>query len=298
MPYLVAVMGPTASGKSDFAEALATLLHAQLINADAFHVYRGLDIGTNKPHNRTLYRLLDLKDANESFGLGEWIALALIELEELYASGRNVVLVGGTGLYIRALLEEWSEVGTAPSAELRERLALAERDKGLEGLIQQLCQLDPGGAQAIDLNNPVRVRRALEKLLEDSPSIQNQLPPFTVLKVGLNWSTEILWKRIEERTNLLLASGWPEEVEELLASGARVDGPGFRAIGYTLVARYLQGLLGFEDLLLRIAQQTRQYAKRQRTWLRSEPGLLFLDCKSKLDIDPQRAVDFLPSGRS
>lgn len=296
MPHLVAVMGPTASGKSDFAEALAERLDAQLINADAFHVYRGLDIGTNKPLSRERYRLVDLKGPNEAFGLGEWISLALQDLNSLFDQGQSAVLVGGTGLYIRALLEEWSEVSIAPSPELRERIAAEEESNGLESLIAQLRELDPEGSQRIDLNNPVRVRRALEKLLDDSPTIPNRLPAFSVLKVGLEWPSDTLWRRIQVRTQCLLEQGWPEEVQGLLKCGARIDGPGFRAIGYTLVAQYLQGLLGFEDLLLRITQETRQYAKRQRTWMRSEPDLVFLDCQSKLDIDPQRAMDLLPSG--
>src|SRR5205085_344215 len=115
-------MGPTASGKSSLAEALAEQLDAQLINADAFQVYRGMDIGTGKSSCKERYLLLDLVSPSQQFGLGEWLRLAVVELERLFAEGRSAIVVGGTGLYIRALMEEYAEISSAPDPQLRSEL--------------------------------------------------------------------------------------------------------------------------------------------------------------------------------
>lgn len=283
--WLIAVMGPTASGKSVVAETLAEELSAKLLNADAFHVYRGFDVGTNKPAEKDRYRLLDLKDPNELFGLGEWISFAQAELRASYAAGENVVVVGGTGLYIRALFEQWSYLSGAPDPELRETLCGDEERLGLASLAERLHILDPAAAEQIDLANPARVRRALERALSPASPIENQLPPFRKLKVGLVQSVDRLNACIDARSQHLLKAGWIEEVELLRDSGVRENFPAMRAIGYRTVLGLIEGALSANEAISEIQLLTRQYAKRQRTWLRSEPNLRRLDADGLLEGD-------------
>lgn len=270
-------MGPTASGKSLLAESLADRLSAVLINADAFQVYRGLDIGTNKPSNIQRYRLIDIKSPNESFGLGEWIGLAHRELRQAFSTGRNVIVVGGTGLYVRALFEQWTDLGKAPNPELRESLMDQERREGAEALVLRLKELDAEAASRLDLANPQRVRRALERVLEPTGRIENVLPPFRTAKFALSVEVDKLNKRITDRTRLLLSRGWIEEVEALLSIGVTKDSPAMRAIGYRSVLGLIEGAMTAEQAEEEISLLTRQYAKRQRTWLRKEPNLRWLD---------------------
>lgn len=272
-PVLVAVMGPTASGKSGFAEAIAESLDAQLLNADAFQVYRGLDIGTAKPVDRSRYRLLDLVDPDEAFGVGAWVRHASAELAALWAEGRNVVVVGGTGLSIRALFEEYAGMSDAPDPQIRAELVELEARQGSAALQQLLKEEDPEAFATIDLSNPLRVRRALEKLRTTSPELVVTLPPYTKVKVAVEVSREILAERIDARVRRMLDAGWESELLGLRCRGYGENAPGMRAIGYRDVGQLVDGLLGRDEAVAAIAQSTRRYAKRQQTWLRSEPYL-------------------------
>lgn len=272
-PFLLAVMGPTGSGKSSLAEHLANQTGAQLINADAFMVYRGFDIGTNKPSGRQRYRLLDLKAPTEEFGVGEYVLLAQAAIWEAWRSGRSAIVVGGTGLYIRALFEQWQDLSPLPDPGLRAKLEARLSHEGLTTLVAELRSIAPEVAARTDLQNPVRVRRALERILEPSEPIKLELPPCPRLKIGLVPSVSDLDQALAERTAKLLASGWLEEVQLLASQGVRDDSPAMRAIGYRTLLRVLGGDCELSEALSRITLETRQYAKRQRTWLRSEPNL-------------------------
>ncbi len=263
-------MGPTASGKSEVAERLADRLDAQLINADAFQIYRGFDIGTNKPDRREAYALLDIKDPHEPFGVGEWIAGAIEVLNACYTVGRHAVIVGGTGYYIRALMDEWQDLAAAPDPALRDELERLREEQGLEALAQRLVELDPGRAASIDLQNPHRVRRALERALAPTEPIRFVLPPFRKLKWGLSTDVETLNERIDARVEEMVTRGWLEEVERLLRSGVAESDAAMRAIGYRSLAQVVENDVSIEEAIEIIKRETRQYAKRQRTWLRSE----------------------------
>lgn len=270
-PLLVAVMGPTGSGKTDLAEWLADRLGAQLINADAFMVYRRVDIGTNKPEARERYRLLDIKEPFEEIGVGEWVGEAASILSGLYAEGRSAVVVGGTGLYIRALFEEWSNLYPPPARALRASLEEELRAKGLPALVERLVRLAPERAAQIDLRNPMRVRRALEILQGGEAPTAYELLPFRKWKIGLDLPTEDLDERLRLRTAKLLASGWLEEVQSLAEEGVTADCAAMRAIGYRTLLRVVGGEIDLEEATPSILLETRRYAKRQRTWLRTEP---------------------------
>lgn len=264
-------MGPTASGKSRLAEALAAEMGARLLNADAFQVYRGLDIGTAKPSARESYELLDLVDPSESFSVGKWLAGVIPILERLWDERQPGVVVGGTGLYVRALFEGYFDIAPPPDPELREAL----RSRDVDSLVAELCERAPDIANSLDLKNPARVRRALEKL-DTAPSPPIQIPPFVKLKLGLLPDLAILAKSIEARVGAMFATGWVEEVRALLASGVQRDDPGMAALGYREVVDVLEGKMKQAEAKQIIVLRTRQYAKRQLTWLRKEPGLINL----------------------
>ena len=288
-------MGPTGSGKSAVAEEIAARTGAQLVSADAFMVYRGFDIGTNKPADRSRYELIDIVDPDEGFGVGRWVSLAAEVLGKTWDEGRSAVVVGGTGLYVRALFEQYDDLKPAPDPALRAELGRREREEGLEALVAELIERDPGAEQSVDLRNPVRVRRALERLADDRPTIEVALPPYAKAKFALNPPKQALDARLEERAAQMFDSGWPEEVSGLLRAGVERCGPGFRAIGYDCIVDLLDGKLSRAEALERVVAKTRQYAKRQRTWLRSEPGAVLIPV-GQSDAEPgQRAIDMIMS---
>ncbi|HVT13082.1 MAG TPA: tRNA (adenosine(37)-N6)-dimethylallyltransferase MiaA [Fimbriimonadaceae bacterium] len=270
-PLLLAIMGPTASGKTALAEDLAGRLEARLINADAFQVYRGLDVGTAKPARREDYELIDIKEPNEAFGVGGWTHLAQAILASAFARNRNVIVVGGTGLYIRALFEEYASMAAEPDPEVRARL----NETNIEELRERLRRLDPAIAARTDMANPVRVRRALERL-EGKPMDPVRLPPFRKVKLGLLPPTDLLDERIARRTSEMVHNGWIQEIERLSQEGFRRGDPGFRAIGYRTLWDHLERKIGLDEAIATTIAETRRYAKRQRTWLRSEPELVEL----------------------
>ncbi len=273
-------MGPTGIGKSDLAERLASSLNAVLVNADAFMVYRGFDIGTNKPDNRGDYQLLDIRDPTESFGVGEWISLALPILQDAFNHHRSVVVVGGTGLYMRSLFEEYSAMEGEPDPELRQSLMDDEAKLGLPALADRLQRIDPTTAARIDLRNPARVRRALEKALDPRPSIKFQLPDFRKTKLGLICDPDILEKRLSERIEEMFAKGWADDVRWHLSQGVSPRAPAMRAIGYDTMIEFVGGSMTASEAKDKIAIATRQYAKRQRTWLRSERDIIEISVSS------------------
>lgn len=267
---LIAVMGPTGSGKTGLSEALAEELDAVLISADAFQIYRGFDIGTAKSRNPA-WNLVNIREPTEAFGAGEFVRLCGPILESAFAAQRPVIVSGGTGFYIRALFEGYAEMTGEPSQELRQELMQREKAEGLSSLAEELDRRQPG--HTVDRRNPVRVRRALERLLEPAPQIVPVHPPFARVKLGLSWPVESLNLRLEQRLDEMLEQGWLEEVRLILKRGTPRDAPAMRAIGYELLTDVAEGRLGLEAARSQILVLTRQYAKRQRSWMRSEPGL-------------------------
>ena len=236
-PNLFVVMGPTSSGKSFVAEKIADEIRAPIINADAFQIYRGMDIGTAKPKDTRSYQLLDIRNPDEEFGVGEFVLLASDILHSYFKEGQSVVLVGGTGLYIRALLEQYQDLLPSPPAELRLRIY----ELKLSDVISELTTLAPEVASTIDLKNEVRVRRALEKVACNQEPLQFSLPPFLTTKIGIIPTPENSIDNIKQRTKEMFQNGWVAEVKELLNQGYRSENPGFRALGYRAIAqRHLQ----------------------------------------------------------
>lgn len=279
MPHLIAVLGSTASGKTALAEELASHFDAQLINSDNFQCYRYLDIGTAKPDDRSRYELLDILDPDEPFGVGDWVQRANAVVKA--APDKNYVVVGGSGLNVRAFFEGYTEMMGPPPEGLRESLNARE----LGDLVEELKQRSPDMAAQVDLKNPLRVRRALERL--DSPAVplETDLSGFQKTKIGLDVSPDWVNERIDRRVGDMLDAGWLEEVENLRAKGYSYDDPGMKAHGYRPLWDILMGKQTLGEARDEIATMVRQYAKRQRTWMRTEPNL----CKISAE-DGRRAV--------
>lgn len=274
-PCLLAVYGPTGSGKSALAETLAGPLNARLISVDAFQVYRGFDIGTGKPKPPHNWLGVDLIDPEEDFGVVEFIRYALPLLQESWQREESVILAGGTGQYMRALLEEFSDLGPLPDPELRAALVKREEEEGLASLVAELNRLHP--ESKVDVKNPVRVRRALERLLQPSEPFHFTIPPFLKLKIGLQVDPELLAIWQEKRISAMFRDGWTVEIEGLMAKGVPESAPAWRAIGYDVVKRALIQQSSLTEAAAEAAVLHRQYAKRQRTWLRKEPNLQWVN---------------------
>jgi len=266
-------MGQTASGKTGLAEALAERLDAELINADAFQSYQGMDIGTAKPTHKDRYRLLDIKRPDEPYGAGEFCLLAAEQLHRLFNEGRSAVVVGGTGQYVRALFEEYKDLMPDPDPALRADLTKRLETEGLAALVEELKACAPEIAATLDLQNPARVTRALERAQDLRPPLSFDVPYLKRIRVTTKIEKSELDNRIARRVAAMMHNGWVEEVRRLNAEGFGPGDPGFRAIGYRTVAALIDGDLATEEAERAIVQETMAYAKRQRTWLRSEPGL-------------------------
>lgn len=289
-PKLVAVMGPTGSGKSAVAERLADEWGAILVNADAFQVYRGFDIGTNKPIEKGRYELIDVCEPEEQFGVGEWLRRIEGILRQAWDAQRDVIIVGGTGLYVRALLEGYADMSGPPEPDLREDLMRREAEEGLEKLVEQLEAVDPEMAGRVDLRNGVRVRRALEKVLGGGERIQIEVPEFRKFKFGLDVAVEELRQRLEKRLLEMIDEGWIDEVRKLNDINVSENAPAMRAIGYHSWRCYLSGATTFDEAFAEVLKLTVQYAKRQRTWMRKEPNLNMIALQSWDEAGIEAAV--------
>lgn len=260
-------MGPTASGKTALAEALARELGFPLLNADAFQVYRGLDIGTAKPEDRSNYHLLDLIEPWESFGAGAWIRACVDLLPDLFERLGGAIVVGGTGYYVRALFEGYQDLAEAPAAGQREALMA----RSLESLVEELQARDPDAASRVDLKNRVRVQRAVERI--DLPRLSWNLPPCRKVKIARVPDLEANRERIDGRVAEMIEAGWLNEIRNLVGRGVEREHPGMRAHGYRAMWDVVHGSLSLDEAISATQVEVSQYAKRQRTWLRAEPNV-------------------------
>ncbi len=298
-PPAIFLMGPTASGKTDLALALARVLPCELISVDSALVYRGMDIGTAKPDRATLeafpHHLVDIRDPAEAYSAADFRQDALAAMADITARGRIPLLVGGTMLYYKALLEGLADMPGA-DAEVRAELeARAERD-GLAALHAELQAVDPQSAARIHPNDPQRLVRALEvfrvsgvtmtqlRAQQSEAASQHGGLPYTVVQLAIAPAQrQVLHERIAKRFDLMLEQGFVAEVERLHRRGdLHGEMPSIRAVGYRQVWDHLEGRLDAAQMRERGIIATRQLAKRQFTWLRSWENVHWLD---SLDCD-------------
>lgn len=308
LPPAIFLMGPTAAGKTDLAVALAQRLPCELISVDSALIYRGMDIGTAKPDAQLLaefpHHLVDIRDPLESYSAAEFCADALQAMAQISAAGRIPLLVGGTMLYFKALLEGLAEMPAA-DAVLRAELEAWAAAEGYAALHEELRRVDPQSAQRIHPNDPQRLVRALEvyrlsgltmsehRLRQQARGSQGLLP-YTVAQLAIAPAQrQILHERIALRFELMLEQGLISEVEALRARGDLHLGlPSMRAVGYRQVWEYLDGNIERHSMVERGVAATRQLAKRQFTWLRGwQTPLHWLDSQSEDNVE--RALKYL-----
>lgn len=288
LPPAILLMGPTASGKTDLAIALRRHLPVELISVDSAMVYRGMDIGTAKPSAQELalapHRLIDICDPREPYSAARFREDALREMAEITAAGRVPLLVGGTMLYFRALQYGLSNLPAADPV-IRARLQQELEAKGLAALHRRLAEVDPLAAQRIHRNDPQRTLRALEvweasgRPLSELQAAAGQAMPYRAIKlVRSPASRTALHQRINQRFLVMLDQGFIEEVQRLTGTGGlRPDLPSMRSVGYRQLWSWLRGECSRDEMIERGQAATRQLAKRQMTWLRSEQACHWLD---------------------
>ncbi|HET6644949.1 MAG TPA: tRNA (adenosine(37)-N6)-dimethylallyltransferase MiaA [Fimbriimonadales bacterium] len=290
-PAAIAIMGPTAVGKSVVAERLASMLDCRIVNADAFQVYRGFDVGTAKPDNRDIYDLIDILSADVCFSAGKFVKLARPLCIGYAAEGRDAVVCGGTGLYVRALFDGYKDMTPADS-EQRARLRQILDEFGPDAVLAE-AELDPASVKPELRSNPVRVLRLAEKALGETGEAINEPWHAQRFKFALRFDRYQLNQRIEARVLNMVHNGWREEVSRLLAAGAEPHWPPFRAIGYREMCDHLEGDLSLDDAIAKIIVRTRRYAKRQITWLAKERGLVWLDGDASAESIARRIADLI-----
>jgi tRNA dimethylallyltransferase len=306
LPLLVVVLGPTASGKTSLALHLAGRLQGEIVSCDSVAVYREFEIGTAKPSRadrlRFAHHLIDIAGPEESVTAGEYARLARQALRDVTSRGRLPIVVGGSGLYLRALLEGLFP-GPPRSEELRTRLRERAAERGAEYLHRLLRRRDPVAAQTIHANDVAKVVRALEVSISARAPMtglwqqgRDPLRDFSILRVGLNPDREALYQRINQRAREMFSSGLLEETRMLAACYGSSVWP-LSSLGYKQAMQHLSGELSLEQAITAAQQGHRNYAKRQMTWFRREPDVHWI---SGFGSDPavQKAVQDLISAKS
>lgn len=291
LPLALFLMGPTASGKTDLAIRLRQKFPVEIISVDSALIYKGMDIGTAKPDQHELalapHRLIDILDPNEAYSAADFRRDALREMNDIVAQGRIPLLVGGTMLYYKALLEGLSPLPAA-DPEIRQQIEHEAEQHGWMALHDQLRHIDPVSAERIHPNDPQRLSRALEvyrisgKTLTELTQTKGEALPFRVKQFAIAPKERAeLHRRIELRFEKMVEAGFEEEVKALYArKDLHPDLPSIRCVGYRQMWDYLDGNGRLEDAIFRGICATRQLAKRQITWLRSWDDLTWLDSEN------------------
>jgi tRNA dimethylallyltransferase len=304
---IVAIVGATATGKSALGLALAERLPGggEIVNADALQVYRGFEVGTAKPEpaerRRVPHHLLDILDPHERYSAGEFARRASQAIAAIRGRGRWPIVVGGSGLYLRALLAGISPVPAA-DPRVRERLRRRAALEGLAPLAAELARLDPATAARLAPGDSQRVLRALEVALVSGLPLSAWIAkqPFgtqsiAAIRVGLTLPRAILYDRIEGRVARMVKSGWIEEVRGLIGRGLAPDLPAFQAIGYRQLVHHVRGDWSLARAIEETVRATRRFAKRQETWFRKEPDVTWFSAE-ELDRRIPQVLAHVESG--
>jgi tRNA dimethylallyltransferase len=288
-PVIIIILGPTGVGKSAAALFLAQRFNGEIINCDSRQVYRGFDIGTDKPtiemRLTVPHHLLDIADASTQFSAADFVREALVSIQLIKGRGRLPFIVGGTGLYLKALIEGLFP-GPGRDPALRERLDKEARERGLDSMHQELAAVDPAYACLVGPRDRIRIIRALEVFLltgkpisEHFASSRSAVSGFHRLEIGLKLERQELYRRIEQRVDRMFRGGIIEEVEYLLSQGIDETAPPFRALGYKQVLRFVKKEISAEEAVALTKMETRRYAKRQITWFKKMAGVNWFEAR-------------------
>jgi tRNA dimethylallyltransferase len=285
-PPLIVIVGPTAVGKTRLALRLAQEFDGEIISADSRQVYRGMDIGTAKPTleecRRVPHHLIDVVAPDKPFTLAQYQGLAYEAIDDVLARGKLPFLVGGTGQYMRTVVEGWGIPRVPPNEELRAELYCQAEVEGAEAIHARLREVDPLAAERIDSRNVRRVVRALEVYLETGQPIselqRKKPPPYHILQIGLTMERQQLYRSIDERVDRMIEQGLVEEVRGLVERGYGYDLPSMSGLGYQQIGMYLRGEVSLEVAIQLIKHHTRRFVRHQYNWFRlSDEGVRWFD---------------------
>lgn len=302
LPKLIAIVGPTASGKTALGIALAKQFDGEIISADSRQVYRGVDIGTAKPPLAFRLRdpekpyepgyaegiphhLIDIKNPDEDYAVGEFKHDAEAAIDDILGREKVPILVGGTGLYVRAVVENLDIPDVKADPKLRHDIEKEIRDRGLEAVFESLVALDPEAAYIVDPRNPRRIVRALEvAMLTGKPFTAQRRkndPRYDVLELGINPPLELLRERIDQRIEEMISDGLVDEVKELLKQYSET--PAFDAIGYREIIDALAGRTSMHQAIAAMKLNTWHFAKRQMTWFKKDKHIHWIATVAEAD---------------
>ncbi|MEE9543430.1 MAG: tRNA (adenosine(37)-N6)-dimethylallyltransferase MiaA [Thermodesulfobacteriota bacterium] len=292
---IIVIAGPTASGKSKLAMKLAESINAEIVSADSMQIYRYMDIGTAKPDKverlRVAHHMIDVVDPDEPFSAARYRKEAAEAIDDIIARGGIPIICGGTGLYIRVLTRGIFE-GPAEDPGYREELSALAKKKGTPLLHERLREVDPQSAEKIHPNNRARLIRALEVFKSTGRPLSAfhaehafSESPYDALKLYIERPRRALYERINQRSGQMITRGLLEETEALLKRGYREDLKPMRSLGYKEMAGVLNGTWSMEEATELLKKNTRNYAKRQVTWFKKEPGFLWQQIDGEKEPD-------------
>ncbi|MBA7506753.1 tRNA dimethylallyltransferase [subsurface metagenome] len=294
MNRLLAIVGPTGVGKSQLALRLAQTFDGEIVSADSRQVYRHMDIGTAKPARQELslvpHHLIDIVNPDEGFSLAQYQRLAYRAIDDIQQRNKLALLVGGSGLYVWAVLEGWGIPQVPPDLELRHNLEKKATEIGKDELYQELMKVDPVAAQRIDWRNVRRVIRAVEVHRgTETPFSQlqhKQAPPFNTLIIGLTADRAELYRRIDLRVDEMIKQGLIEEVKKLVKMGYDFNLPAMSGIGYKQIGMFLKGELTLAAAIQQIKYETHRFVRHQYTWFQlKDDRILWFDIQGKVESE-------------
>ena len=274
---VIAVVGPTATGKSDIAVQIALRHDGEIVGADSRHIYQGMDIGTAKPppeqQATVRHHMVDIVEPTEPYSIALYLRQARQAIRGILARGKLPVVTGGSGQYVWGLLEGWQIPEAPPSPELRAEMEARAASEGAEDLYRELAESDPEAAERIDPRNVRRVIRALElRLTAGKPldPMRKASPPFDPVIVGLALPRADLYSRIDARVDAMMDAGWLDEVRGIMDRGYSLDLPSMSSLGYAELGRCLEGEIELDEAVRAIKTRTHRFARQQHAWFRAD----------------------------
>jgi tRNA dimethylallyltransferase len=299
-PFLIVIVGPTAVGKTAVSIELAKRLGGEIVSADSRLLYRGMDIGTAKPTSEEMtgipHHLIDVADPDDTWSLAIFQREAYRAIDSIIKRGKVPILVGGTGQYFRAIVEGWQIPRLEPDHELRDVLNRWSEEIGAEALYERLRFLDPAAAEKIDYRNLRRTVRALEVIFKTGERFSDlrrrQACRYRPIILGLTRPREELYRRVDQRIDMMLAEGLVDEVQGLLDKGYAPELPTMSAIGYGEIIQFLQGRILINEAVELIKRNTRTFVRRQANWFKpDDPRITWFDVTDRVVLEMENYID-------